>query len=248
MRMTTPSLSSADLALLRQYDTPTICNVIELFSVRTRTDGYMDRRIRACFPEMPAVVGYASTATIRTALPRAEGSSYKSLDEQAHAFEVLPGPPIVVFQDLDDPPAAATFGEIMCATYQAFGAVALITSGAARDLDQVRRLHFPAFSNGVICSHGYSRTLAINEPIHVGGLGVYPGDLLHADANGATSIPHEIASEVAHAAGEYVAAEAVILDYVKAGSPDPERFAQVRQEFMRRIAELGERVGRRAGS
>jgi len=246
--MTTPPLSPADLALLRQYDTPTICNVIELFNVRTRTDGYMDRRIRACFPEMPAVVGYASTATIRTALPRAEGSSYKSLDEQVQSFAVLPGPPIVVFQDLDDPPAAATFGEIMCATYQAFGAVALITSGAARDLDQVHRLHFPAFSNGVICSHGYSRTLAIHEPVHVGGLGIYPGDLLHADANGVTTIPHEIASEVAHAASEYVAAEAVILDYVKAGAPDPERFSQVRQEFVRRIAELGERIGGRAGA
>jgi 4-hydroxy-4-methyl-2-oxoglutarate aldolase len=244
--MTTPPLSPAELALLRQYDTPTICNVIELFNVRPRTDGYMDRRIRACFPEMQPVVGYASTAAIRTAFPRADCSSYKSLEEQVQAFEILPGPPIVVFQDLDDPPAAATFGEIMCATYQAFGAVALITSGAARDLDQVRRLGFPAFSSGAICSHGYSRTLAIHEPIHVGGLGVHPGDLLHADANGVTTIPHEIASGVARTAGEYVAAEAVILDYLKAGAPDPERFSQVRREFMRRIAELGERVGGRA--
>jgi regulator of RNase E activity RraA len=151
-----------------------------------------------------------------------------------------------VFQDLDDPPAAATFGEIMCATYQAFGAVALITSGAARDLDQVRRLGFPAFSNGSMCSHGYSRTLAIHEFVHVGGLGVNAGDLLHADANGVTNIPLEIASEVASVAAEYVAAEAVILDYVKAGAPDPERFPQVRQEFVRRIAELGEQVLGRA--
>ncbi len=244
--MTTPPLSSADLALLRQFDTPTICNVIELFNVRPRTDGYMNGRIRACFPEMPAVVGYASTATIRTAFPRAEGSSYKSLDEQVQAFATLPGPPIVVFQDLDEPPAAATFGEIMCATYQAFGAVALITSGAARDLDQVRRLGFPAFSSRAICSHGFSRTLAIHEPIHVGGIGVHAGDLLHADANGVTDIPLEIASEVAHAAGEYVAAEALILDYLKAGAPDPEEFSRVRLEFMRRIAALGERLcGRR---
>jgi 4-hydroxy-4-methyl-2-oxoglutarate aldolase len=240
--MTKPPLSSTDLALLRQYDTPTICNVIELFNIRPRTYGYMDRRIRACFPELPPVVGYASTATIRTAIPWAEGSSYKSLTEQVQAFAALPGPPVVVFQDLDDPPAAATFGEIMCATYQAFGAVALITSGAARDLDQVRRLGFPVFSNGAICSHGYSRTLAINESVHVGGLAVNAGDLLHGDANGVTSIPDEIASEVASVAVEYVAAEAVILDYVKAGAPDPERFAQVRQEFMRRIAELGKRV------
>jgi 4-hydroxy-4-methyl-2-oxoglutarate aldolase len=119
-----------DLKLLAQFDTPTICNTIELFEIRPRTAGYMDGRIRACFPEMPAVVGYAATATMRCALPRREGDVYSSLDEQVARFSELPGPPIVVFQDLDDPAAAATFGEIMCTTYQSFGAVALITSGA----------------------------------------------------------------------------------------------------------------------
>ena len=179
--MTTPPLSAGDRALLAGYDTPTICNVIELFEVRPRHTGYMDGRIRACFPEMPAIVGYASTATIRAAFPKAEGTVYTSLDDQVEAFAKLPGPPIVVFQDLDEPTVAATFGEIMCATYQAFGAAGLITSGAARDLDQVRRLGFPAFSNGVNPSHGYSHMVSIHEPVHVGGLAVHPGDLLHAD-------------------------------------------------------------------
>lgn len=235
-------MTDTDLARLRQYDTPTICNVIELFEIRPRNTGYMDGRIRACFPEFPPVVGYASTATIRTAFPRQETSSYKSLDEQVRAFQDLPGPPVVVFQDLDDPPVAATFGEIMCATYQAFGAAGLITSGAARDLDQVRCLHFAAFSNGAICSHGYSHIPSIHEPVRVGGIAVYPGDLLHADANGVTTIPLEIASEVAEAADEYVAAEAVVLDHLKTGSRDVARFSQARQECLRRIAELGKRV------
>ena len=72
-----------DLTLLAQYDTPTICNAIELFDVRPRNQGYMDARIRACFPEMPPAVGYASTATMRCAFPRREGDVYSSLDEQA---------------------------------------------------------------------------------------------------------------------------------------------------------------------
>jgi 4-hydroxy-4-methyl-2-oxoglutarate aldolase len=58
-------ISSDHLKLLAQYDTPTISNVIELFEVRPRSAGYMDARIRACFPEMPPIVGYASTATAR---------------------------------------------------------------------------------------------------------------------------------------------------------------------------------------
>jgi 4-hydroxy-4-methyl-2-oxoglutarate aldolase len=235
-------LSPADLQLLAQYDTPTICNVIELFEVRPRDAGYMDGRIRACFPEMPPIVGYASTATFRGAFPRPEGSVYSSLDEQVKRLAELPGPAIVVFQDLDDPPVAATFGEVMCATYQAFGAVGLITSGAARDLEQVRRLGFPAFSSGAICSHGYSSIVAAGVPVRVGGVAVFPGTLLHADANGVTTIPEEIASEVAHAAADFVAAEAVILDYLKTGERNPARYAEVRKEAMAMIAALGRRV------
>jgi regulator of RNase E activity RraA len=191
---------------------------------------------------MGPVAGYAATATIRTAFPPSQGSVYATLDEQVRRFAELAGPPVVVFQDLDDPPAGATFGEIMCATYQAFGAVGLVTSGAARDLDQVRRLGFPVFSNGAICSHGYSHIVSLHVAVRVGGLAVHPGDLLHGDANGVTSIPIEIAGEVGEVAGEYVAAEAVVLDYLKNGERDCARYAEARGESLRRIAELRERV------
>jgi hypothetical protein len=46
-----------DLSRLTQFDTPTVCNTIELFEVRPRNEGYMDGRIRACFPEMPPIAG-----------------------------------------------------------------------------------------------------------------------------------------------------------------------------------------------
>jgi 4-hydroxy-4-methyl-2-oxoglutarate aldolase len=240
--MPLPQLSAADLNLLRQYDTPTISNVIELFEIQPRTAGYMDGRIRACFPEMPPVVGYAATATMRCAFPRSEGAVYGSLDEQVARFAEIPGPPIVVFQDLDDPPVAATFGEIMCSTYQAFGAAALITSGAARDLDQVRRIGFPAFASGVICSHGYSHIVSLHTPVRVGGLAIHAGDLLHGDANGVTAIPHSIASEVAQVAAEYVVAEGVVLEFARSGSKDVQKFTEARQECFRQFAELSKRV------
>src|SRR5919199_746978 len=151
------AIPAADLELLRRYDTPTVCNVIELFDHRPRTHGYMDGRIQACFPKLPPMVGYASTATFRSAAAPRAGNVYSSLAEQVASFADLPGPPVVVFQDLDDPPAAATYGEVMCTTYKAFGAVGLITSGAGRDLDQVEALHFPCFCDGTICAHGYAK-------------------------------------------------------------------------------------------
>ena len=235
-----------DLAALAKFDTPTICNTIELFEVRPRTAGYMDGRVRACFPEMGPAEGYAATATMRCALPRQEGDVYGSLDQQVARFAELPGPAMVVFQDLDDPPVAATFGEIMCTTYRAFGAVGLVTSGGARDLDQVRRLAFPAFSNGVICSHGYSHIVDLHGAVRVGGLTIHAGDLLHADANGVATIPLEIASEVAGAAAEFVAAEAIVLDYLKTPAPEPHAFAEARRGMMDAIAALSRRLVGRA--
>jgi 4-hydroxy-4-methyl-2-oxoglutarate aldolase len=231
-----------DLKLLAQYDTPTVSNTIELFEVMPRNQGYMDGRIRACFPEMPPIAGYASTATMRCDAPRREGDVYGSLDQQVARFAELPGTPIVVFQDLDDPPMAATFGEIMCSTYQAFGAAGIITSGAARDVDQVRRMGFAAFSNGAICSHGYSHIVDLHGTVRVGGLTIHPGDLIHADANGVTIVPQEIADQIPAAAAEFAAAEAIVLDYLRSGKPEVKAFAQARGETMDRIAALGRRL------
>lgn len=243
--MLQPSMNMIDLKALAAFDTPTVSNTIELFEVRPRNQGYMDGRIRACFPEMPAICGYAATATMRCDAPRREGDVYGSLDQQVTRFAELPGTPIVVFQDLDDPPMSATFGEIMCSTYQAFGAAGIVTSGAARDLDQVRRMGFPAFSNGAICSHGYSHIVDLCGTVRVGGLTIRPGDLLHADANGVTTVPLEIAGEIPEAAAEFARAESIVLDYLRSGPPQVNLFAEARREMMDQIAALGKRL--RAG-
>ena len=232
------AVPAADLELLKKVDTPTICNVVELFDRTPRTAFYMDARIKPLYPKLPPMVGYASTATFRSAAPPRAGNVYAGLAEQVASFAELPGPAVVVFQDLDSPVKSATFGEVMCTTYKAFGAAGLITSGAGRDLDQVEPLKFPCFCDGVICAHGYCHILQINVPVHVGGLMVSPGDLLHGDANGVTAIPNDIASAVAHACEEYMAAEAVVLNYLKAGKVDPKGYAAARKECKDRIDAL----------
>jgi 4-hydroxy-4-methyl-2-oxoglutarate aldolase len=214
--VTVDLISPSTLKKLAQFDTPTICNVIELFEIRPNTAGYMDSRIQAAFPEMPPMVGFAATATFRSA-SRPSKSTYVSLESQVEFFAKLPGPVVVVFQDLDDPPIGATFGEVMCSTYKAFGSVGLITSGGGRDLLQVKALAYPVFTGSTICSHAYCQTLDIGAQVRVGGLAVQTGDLLHGDANGVTSIPLELASEVSDVAEEFLAAENQVLHYVKAG-------------------------------
>jgi len=240
------SISQATLDKLAQYDTPTICNVIELFDVRPRNVGYMDHRIQSNFPEFPPMVGFACTSAFRSDAPPVGGDAYGSMDQQVARFADLPGPAVVVFQDLDDPPVAATFGEVMCATYQAFGAAGLITSGGGRDLEQVRALKFPVFTGSTICSHAYCHLLHIGLPVRVGGLTVHQGDLLHGDANGVTNIPIDIAADIADITQEFVDAEGIVLDYVKGpGTKTPQGLADARREFQAVVKKLTERVRRK---
>ena len=236
------AISPADLDQLRRFDTPTICNVVELFDFCPRTSFYTDGRIQACYPKLPPMVGFAATATFRSASPPRGGNAYAGLADQVGAFAELPGPAVVVFQDLDDPPASATFGEVMCTTYKAFGAAGLITSGAGRDLDQVESLQFPCFTSGTICAHGYCHTVDIKVTVRVGGLTVHQGDLLHGDRNGVAKIPTERVAAVVDGCIELAAAEAVVLDYLRAGKVTKAGFAAARQETQSRIAALGRKL------
>ena len=239
-------LSLDVLAKLAKFDTPTICNVIELFDIRPRNRGYMDARIRCNFPELPPMVGFACTASFRSDAPPAGGDAYGHLGAQLEQFAKLPGPAVVVFQDLDDPPAAAVFGEVMCSSYLGFGSAGLVTNGPGRDLEQVRALKYPVFTGSTVCSHGYCHMLHLGLPVRVGGLMVNQGDLLHGDANGVTNIPIEIASEVADVATEFLAAEESIMRYVKTpGEKSVARYNELRKEFQANVAALTKRVARK---
>ena len=239
-------LTPETLKKLTKFDTPTICNVIELFDVIPRNRGYMDARVKCNFPEFPPVIGYACTAAFRSDAPPKGGDAYGSIQKQLEQFEALPGPAMVVFQDLDDPPAAAVFGEVMCSTYQAFGSAGLITNGAGRDLEQVRALKYSVFTGSTICSHGYCHMLHLGLPVRVGGLMVNQGDLLHGDANGVTSIPLDIAAEVADVAEEFIAAEDIVMKYVKApGKKNIAEYDKLRKEFQAVATAIGKRVSRK---
>jgi 4-hydroxy-4-methyl-2-oxoglutarate aldolase len=240
--MSSIQVPASVLDQLRKFDTPTICNVLELFDCRSRIAGYMDARMKACYPTLPPMVGFASTATFRAAAPPRGGDTYAGLSTQVEKIAATPGPKVVVFQDLDDPPVAATFGEVMCTTYKAFGCVGLITSGAGRDLDQVEPLKFPCFTSGTICSHGYTQIVELEVPVRVGGVWVNPGELLHGDRNGVTTIPVELAALVAEACPAFMTAEAAILDYLKAGNVTASGYAVARDECKRQIGELGKKL------
>ena len=191
------------------------------------------------------MIGYASTTCFRSDAPPAGGDAYGSLQAQLAQFEELPGPAVVVFEDIDDPAVSAVFGEVMCSTYQAYGSTGLVTNGGGRDLEQVKALGYPVFTGNTIVSHGYCHMLHLGLPVRVGGLMVNQGDLLHGDANGITNIPIDLVTEIADITPEFLAAEDIIMDYVKS---DEEKtvagFTERRLEFQDVVAKLRARVSR----
>lgn len=235
-------LTAEQLAQLAGVDSPTIANVIELFEVRSRVAGYSNATLKALYPDLPPAVGYAVTATFRSAYPASAADAYGGMPQLLADAQAIPAPRIIVFQDLDEPPAAATYGEVMATTFKAFGFVGLITNGAARDIEQVRRLRFPCWASGAIVSHGYNHILACNVPVNVGGLQVHPGDLIHADANGIVIIPPAIAAGVAELCAPFMQAEGIVLEYLSRPNPTLDGYKQAQAHMRERIAELRRRA------
>ena len=213
--MGTVTVTANDLTTLAKFDSPTVANVLELFNFRSYIAGYTNSTIRAVYPTLPPIVGFAATMTYRSSQPAGQGDVYSKMSQFLDTAADVGPPPIAVIQDLDDPHIAASYGEVMVASMKAFGFVGLITSGAGRDYDQVRELKFPCWASSMIVSHGYGHLIECNLPVVVGGLALEPKELLHADGNGVVQIPLSIASAVAELCEPFVAAEQIVLDYTQ---------------------------------
>jgi 4-hydroxy-4-methyl-2-oxoglutarate aldolase len=218
-------LTPDELAALRAISTPTVCNAIETFDVRRRNEGFMDSTIICRFPDLGPVVGYAVTAKIRAAqATRTEVPHSKVWAE----FERIPKPWLVVIEDLDYPdPLGSFWGEVNASVYKALGAIGTVTNGGVRDLPEVRATGFQFFSSCVLVSHAYVHIVEYGGPVVVGGLTVTPGDLLHGDEHGVTSIPLEIARDLPQAAQTIESAERRLIDYARSPDRSPDRLAEI---------------------
>ena len=208
-------LTDEQIQELKAIDTPTICNAIEKFKVRGRVQGFMGMDIRCLLPELGTMVGYAVTVTVDSTT---EGAP---LDTQAwlnwmKAMEDSPKPVVVVFKDIGPTPRkSAHLGEVMATIAARLGVVGVVTDGGLRDIVEVKQVGLQCFAKGLVPSHGNPRLIKVGVPVTVDGVRIEPGDLLHGDANGVTSIPREIADQVAQAAAEVRADEAELMAYIR---------------------------------
>ncbi|MDP6348225.1 MAG: RraA family protein [Chloroflexota bacterium] len=189
-----------NLDLLREFDTPTVCNAIERLQLRDRTDGFMGFDIRCMFPDLGRMVGYAVTATARSAVPGPPGvrSGFAKLFQ---TLEAAPKPAVLVFQDVGpDRSRSCHFGDMMATSAAKFGAIGLVTDGGVRDLSTVRGMGFHYFAAGATPDHGNYEIVEVGPDIMIGGTLVSLGSLLHADENGVGVFPASVTVELLQAA------------------------------------------------
>lgn len=181
-----------ELDAIRPFKVPTLANAIETFGVIPSNSGYCNLTMKCHFPDMPLMLGYVVTARVSTDQPPSKVRPGIQEPDYWRFIASQPGPKVAVVQDIDNPPAGAMWGEWNANVHKALGCVGMVTDGAARDLDGVRKLGFHYFSTHILPTHGYGAFIDYGGSVRVAGLVVQTGDLLAGDQHGVILIPAEI--------------------------------------------------------
>jgi regulator of RNase E activity RraA len=211
--MSEPTIDPARLAALAAYDTPTICNALEVVRPERRGYGFTTRTLIAPFPDMKPMVGFARTATIRASRPPAEPPAEVRRHRMAYYRYVGEGavPKISLIQDLDDTPGLGSFwGEVNSAIHKACGCLGVVTNGAIRDLDAIAP-GFGMLAGTVVPSHIWVHVVDFGGEVNIAGMVARHNDLIHADRHGAVVVPHDAVEDVLKAADLVTRKEAPIL-------------------------------------
>jgi len=207
-------LSQEQLEALKAIDTPTICNAVEKFRVRSEVEGYMGMDIRCLTPEFGTMLGYAITVTVDSTTPGVPKSN-AVWQAWLRAMDNGPKPGVLILKDIGPQRRkSAHLGEMMGTMAKRLGVVGVVTDGGLRDIVELKRLGLHLFCAGVVPAHGNPRLIQVNMPVEVDGVLIRPGDLLHGDINGLTTIPLSVADQVAEAALHHRTAEAALLAYI----------------------------------
>ena len=184
---------------LREFDTPSITNVVatypgaetclSLYNPWTE-NWYTDTSVRTMYPELGPLVGFAVTCVYGLPDPNYKGGP--TFMDVVDALDASPKPTVLVLQQKFPPELAnkaGLAGGNMVSAMKAVGCVGLISNGPSRDIDEVRPMGFQYVLSGITPGHGAQAVRAVSVPVHVAGMDVAPGEIIHMDENGACKFP-----------------------------------------------------------
>jgi regulator of RNase E activity RraA len=140
-----------------------------------------------------------------------------------HAAIALLRPGEVLAIDAGGHVDTAIWGEVMTVAAQSRGVAAVVLDGAVRDAAKMREMNFTIFACGVVPRgphKGFGGT--IDGPVSVGGVTVYPGDLLIGDDDGVAVVPLTSIDAVLKEVQRIESRETQMLDAIRAGKSSAE--------------------------
>ena len=199
-----------DLEALKQWDTPTICNGLEIVVPARRAIGFTTEPMLAVDRRFPPIVGLARTGTIRAKEPpRSAVTAREDWYEYVAAGDL---PTIAVIQDIDDRPGYGAFwGEVQTTVHKALRVAGCVTNGSFRDLDMLAS-GFQIIGGRIGPSHAHVHMVDFGKPVNVFGMQAAHDDVIHADFHGAVVIPAEAVRKLPDAIALISRREKVILD------------------------------------
>ncbi|HEX3872139.1 MAG TPA: RraA family protein [Pirellulales bacterium] len=188
---TSQPLAHSELLQLKRWNTPTIFNGWEQV---TRHDvaaaGINIEETRDFMPHMGPMVGYAVTVQFEPSQSEHPRNFPKAWSDYRKYVASVPGPKIVVVQDLDKPRVLGAFwGEVNSNIHRSLACVGTIIDGGIRDLDEMNNAGFKALARRLCVGHGYSTPLRWGIEVEVFGTKIQPGQLIHADKHGFLAVP-----------------------------------------------------------
>jgi regulator of RNase E activity RraA len=95
--------------------------------------------------------------------------------------------------------SAASMGNMLITRMMKRGVRAVVTDGAFRDGHEIAQLPIPAWCAGVTATTrlSFHHVADLQVPISCAGVAVYPGDVIHGDADNVTVVPAALAVEMA---------------------------------------------------
>lgn len=230
--MTDLPYTAADLDALRAWDTPTICNGLELIVPERRAIGFTTEQMVAADRSLKPIVGIARVGTIR-AREAPLGAVASRVDWYDYVADAGL-PTIIVLQDLDDRPGyGAWWGEVHSTVHKALGAEGCVTNGSFRDCDMLAP-DFQIIGGRIGPSHAHVHLVDFGRPVNIFGMNVAHGDVVHADFHGAVVIPPEAVRALPDAIALVSRREKVILDVCA----DPGFTAAKLREAVRQSGEI----------
>ena len=207
-------MSDALWAKLREVDTPTVCNAIEVAQGKRGFAAFTRGTFQTSAPDGPAMVGFARTAKIAGREPPTEAPGViraRRMDYFRH-MDAGDLPKVAVTEDLDgDQAVSAWWGEVHTNVHKGLGCVGAISSGPMRDLGDMAE-GFPVLAGSLGPSHAFVHVREIGTGATVMNLDFEDGDLIHADRHGALVIPPSVIPNLLDAILKMQATEHIVIN------------------------------------